>query len=324
MISTEFPTMRSIAGYGWKPDLGDFRDLVFTPRVFSLPEKVDLSAKFPEVFDQLRIGSCTANAWSAQVAYTIAVATGQTPPDVPSRLFIYYNERAIEGTTGEDSGAYIRDGVKTIATIGVCDEGEWPYDTSKFTLKPPAVCYTDSKKEIALKYMSVAPSDIQSALADNFAVVIGFTVYSSFENIDSTGIMPMPARNESVLGGHAVVVVGYETINGVLYFRCRNSWSKSWGYSGYFFMPAQYLMDRNLASDFWTIELVGDSVPPDPTPTPAPTPVDVSGTYEFGGLVASKLQRDAVAQGITVDQLVAKIVTHHYHLIPHLLDSLIP
>src|SRR2546430_11530119 len=64
---------------------------------------------------------------------------------VPSRLFIYYNERKIEGTVPSDSGAMIRDGIKSVASDGVCPEPEWPYVIAKFATRPTAKCYRDAK-----------------------------------------------------------------------------------------------------------------------------------------------------------------------------------
>jgi len=59
---------------------------------------------------------------------------------------------------------------------------------------------------------------------------------------------------ESVVGGHAVVIVGYDTAT--QRFIIRNSWGVSWGQSGYFTIPFEYVLNAGLASDFWSIRLV--------------------------------------------------------------------
>src|SRR5581483_9228194 len=92
----------------------------------ALPKKVDLRPKMPPVYDQGHLGSCTANAIAA--AFEFDQTQEKQPDFMPSRLFIYYNERASEGTTGTDSGAMLRDGIKSVAKIGVCDEQIWPYE----------------------------------------------------------------------------------------------------------------------------------------------------------------------------------------------------
>ena len=111
----------------------------------SLPTKVDLRSKMPRVYDQGHLGSCTANAIGA--AFEFDLMKQRQKDFMPSRLFIYYNERAIEGTVDSDSGAMIRDGIKSTAKLGVCTEDTWPYDLARFTEKPPAKAYTEAYKK---------------------------------------------------------------------------------------------------------------------------------------------------------------------------------
>lgn len=251
--------MKSIIGrsYGWIPDLPDHRDYVFTriAKPEALPAKIDLHNGCPPVYDQGQLGSCTANAIAGAVDFErnrqkLSFLT-------PSRLFIYYNERAIEGTVDQDSGAMIRDGMKTIGTQGVCPETMWAYDITKFQNKPTAACYTTASTHKALKYSRV-PQDVTSmktCLADGYPFVFGFTVYESFESstVAQTGKVPMPSTNESVLGGHAVLAVGYSDAS--QRFLVRNSWGAKWGINGYFTIPYTYLTNTDLADDFWTIRL---------------------------------------------------------------------
>ena len=176
----------------------------------------------------------------------------------PSRLFVYYNERELEGTVDSDAGAQIRDGIKSVGTQGVCSETEWPYDITKFTDKPPQNCYRDAVQYRAVSYQSVVQNlnQMKGCLAAGYPFVFGFTVYESFESqeVARTGHAPMPATTEQVLGGHAVVAVGYEDAN--QWFIVRNSWGTGWGMEGYFTLPYTYLIQPRLASDFWTIRLV--------------------------------------------------------------------
>jgi C1A family cysteine protease len=254
----EHPHKRQIQGYGWIPDLPDTRDLLFAPppeHAQGLPPSVDLRPKLPPVYDQGQLGSCTANAIAGAVEYNEMVESqGEA---APSRLFIYYGEREIEGTVGQDSGAQIRDGIKVVATIGAPPESDWPYDIAKFAEKPPQKAYDDAAKSKAIQYLSVAPNYLKGALAVNFPVVIGFTVYSGFESpeVAKTGILNLPQRGEQVMGGHAVVVVGYDDSS--QRFIVRNSWGSGWGQQGYFTMPYAYLLNPSLSSDFWTIRRVG-------------------------------------------------------------------
>lgn len=245
--------------YGWLPQYPDIRDLKFKRRLHdtALPPAVDLRPQDIPIFDQGQLGSCTGNGIAGAVGF-LRKKRG-LPVDIVSRLFIYYNERMIEGTVDQDSGAMIRDGIKSVAQLGVCPETEWPYDISTFTVKPSDACYADALKDVAVKYTAIDNTDInqiKDALASGFPVVMGFTVYSSFESeeVAKTGVVPMPAPAESVLGGHCVEIIGYTDAD--QRFLCRNSWGADWGMMGYMTMPFAYLANADLASDFWCIELV--------------------------------------------------------------------
>jgi C1A family cysteine protease len=184
-------------------------------------------------------------------------------------LFIYYNERALEGTVSSDSGAVIRDGIKVVNADGVCQETLWPYDIGMFTVKPPKRCYVAALTDKAVQYEAIQTlGDLKDAISSNLAVVFGFTVYQSFESqsVAQTGVMPMPKPHESTVGGHAVLAVGYSDAKSQLIVR--NSWGESWGDHGYFYMPYQYVTGSkassdsspingaHLASDFWAIQMV--------------------------------------------------------------------
>jgi C1A family cysteine protease len=250
--------------YGWKPDRPDFRDLVFEKSKVTAPPLPDLDLRSvqPPIFDQGQLGSCTGNGISAELE---AQALSQGLPfQAISRLFIYYNERDIEGTVDSDSGANIRDGIKSVNTTGACAESEWAYDISKFTVKPPPQCYTDALNFTASKYESVNQTlnDLQSALSSGRGLVIGISVYDSFESEETanTGIVSIPAASESQVGGHCVRLVGYTNngINGIpaKHFIGANSWGVDWGLKGYFAIPYEYILNPGLASDFWLIQAI--------------------------------------------------------------------
>ncbi len=252
-------SIRQQKRYGWRPDTPDMRDfLLAVAPSKKLPKQVSLRSQMPPVYDQGQLGSCTANSIGAILELN---ELKQKEPDAatPSRLFIYYNERVMEGTVTEDSGAEIRDGIKSVAQLGAPPENLWPYDITKFAQKPTAKVYAQAKKHQAVRYARVVQDTLplQNVLASGYAISFGFTVYTSFETaVGSDGIMPMPQPDEKVLGGHAVVAVGYKPIKGQLYFECRNSWGTSWGDQGYFWMPAAYITSSSLASDFWVIQQV--------------------------------------------------------------------
>lgn len=240
--------------YSWKPDVPDHRDVMFycDPCKEKPPQVVDLRHDCPSVADQSTLGSCTANALAGAMEFMRdKTATDYTPY---SRLFIYYNEREIEGNINDDSGAMIRTGVKTLAKFGVCPESVWPYDISKFTDKPDAESFEAAGFAKITSYFRLTTlDDMLRCLADGFPFVFGFNVYGSFESeeVATSGISNMPILGETMQGGHAVCAVGYDLTT--RRFLVRNSWGDTWGQKGYFTIPFEYLTDRNLSDDFWTL-----------------------------------------------------------------------
>jgi len=197
----------------------------------------------------------------------------QTPEFIPSRLFIYYNERVIEKRVAFDSGAQIRDGIKTLVSQGVCSEKDWPYDDTppaedggpfppgaRDGQKPPEHCYRVAKDYRAVSYHRVTQTLTQkrAALAEGYPLVFGFMVYSSFFQAPGRQrtVIPMPSTSDAIEGAHAVMAVGYDDAKS--WFIVRNSWGPNQGDKGYFYMPYAYLLDPSLASDFWTIRAIAD------------------------------------------------------------------
>jgi C1A family cysteine protease len=240
--------------YGWRPDKPDYRDYKYAtimPKA-PTPANVDLRKFCSPVEDQGYLGSCTANALVGALEF-LDIKNKKVPTDM-SRLFVYYNERVIEGSVNYDSGAEIRNGIKTLAKQGVCTERIWPYVINKFAKRPSATAYSEATRHVILDYYRMYTlQEMLACLASGYPFVFGFTVYSSFErpSVAKTGIVNMPTINESVLGGHAVMAVGYNSTQRRIIVR--NSWGKNWGMKGYFTMPYDYVSNRDLSDDFWVI-----------------------------------------------------------------------
>lgn len=243
--------------YGWKPSLPDNRDLTCQYDITDDLNSIDLRIKCSSIYDQGKLGSCTANAILSAYKYDEINQQGHINFE-PSRLFLYYNERQMEGKTEFDSGASIRDGIKSLNKIGVCSEDKWPYNISYFKYKPTQDCYTEAKGHGSLQYKRLIQDidQFKECLKSGFPFVFGFSVYESFEseNVAKTGIMKIPTENERVLGGHAVMCVGYNDDNKT--FIIMNSWGEDWGDNGYFYMPYDYIKNNNFANDFWTISKI--------------------------------------------------------------------
>lgn len=258
------PMSHTVVRFGWLPDLPDQRDLMYAaPRAGKkkLAEKIDLQKQCPAVYDQGQLGSCTANAIGAALEFGL-LKQRKSLDFMPSRLFIYYNERVIEHSVNSDNGAMIRDGIKSVNKQGVCPEKMWIYDINRFADKPAASCYAEALNHQVLSYHRVTRNlnQMKGCLVDGYPFVFGFTVYESFESasVAKTGKLNMPKQSESQVGGHAVLAVGYD--DKARRFLVRNSWGDDWGQEGYFTMPYDYLLEENLSDDFWTVRVVEENV----------------------------------------------------------------
>jgi C1A family cysteine protease len=250
--------------YGWTPDIPDQRDqYVAFPDIAKFKSMIDLrdTNLLPDVYDQGNLGSCTANALCTAFEYEYKRQFNGSETDIisPSRLFLYYNERVIENSVGYDSGASIRDGIKVLNKLGVCKESMCPYNIQTFDIKPTVNAYLDAQNYKSIKYKKLSKTldSIKSALTLSYPVSFGFSVYESFEDPDGvshTGIFNIPAIGEKILGGHAVLIVGYNDETDL--FLIRNSWGEDWGpLGGYFWMPYEFIISDS-CSDFWIIEKI--------------------------------------------------------------------
>lgn len=283
-------------GMGWHRDLPDFRDYaidheevkpqlqalgqrsvrdnlrqlgVLEATALTLPTTVDLRAWCSPIEDQRNLGSCTANAGAGMVEYFERRAFGRHTD--ASRLFLYKVTRDLLGWTG-DTGAYLRSTMGALALCGVPPEKYWPYDVARFDEEPTALCYAVAQGYQAMTYYRLDPVGtspatllqlIKTWLAAGLPAMFGFTVYSSYTQAGATGMIPFPTSGETVVGGHAVVAVGYDdnvrirnaspsAVDTVGALMIRNSWGTGWGASGYGWLPYDYVL-RAQAVDWWTL-----------------------------------------------------------------------
>ncbi|MFN9628874.1 MAG: C1 family peptidase [Cyanobacteriota bacterium] len=236
-----------------------------------LPASVDLRAFCSKVEDQKDIGSCTAHAGVGLVEYYMR-KTNNKHIDC-SRLFLYKTTRDLLGWKG-DTGAYLRSTMQAMVLFGVPPEEYWAYDTTKFDVEPSAFLYSFAGSFKALKYFRLDPAGtspsnllttIKTNLANSLPSMFGFTIYSSYTQAskENKGAIPFPGAGEKIVGGHAVVAVGYNdtikltnknsggptTIGALL---IRNSWGTGWGDGGYGWLPYDYVL-KGLAVDWWSL-----------------------------------------------------------------------
>jgi C1A family cysteine protease len=268
--------------FGYKPSKPDARDFLYkavAPQAVALPASVDLRDKCSPVRDQGQLGSCTGFAIAVGMREFLENATPTPPTPSPgcslaklllpqfvtqrfklaltplSPLFLYYEERALEGTVNEDAGAEPRDGFKVLNQTGCAKETDWPYIISRFKDAPPdAVVQSAADYKVSAYHRLADLTDAKTCLVGGAGFVLGFYVYESFESIGSDGKMPMPKTGEQIIGGHAVYAAGYfddASWPGGGYLIIKNSWGVGWGDQGYFYMPYAYLTP-DLVPDLWT------------------------------------------------------------------------
>lgn len=240
---------------GWVRDTPDHRDYQYLPRIglkaAELSPRVDLRGICPPVYNQGSLGSCVYQSAAAQLQI-VQVRTGYDEY-MPSRLFMYYCARVRQNSVSRDSGSSIRMSMKVMATDGAPDESLWKHNIKQYKTKPPANVYAAAKKHTIDEYQAVRQNlnDLKSALHEGFPVSFGFTVYKSFNSVGKDGMVPYPGKNEKVLGGHAVLLVGYE--DSKKRFIVRNSWGEGWGDNGYCYFTYDHILNSQLCSDFWVV-----------------------------------------------------------------------
>ena len=235
----------------------DTRDFIHVSSLSStlLPPNYSLRSKIPFIFDQGKLGSCVSNGVSLSIAYI-------NNNYVSSRLFIYYNGRVNANfDINSDTGLTIRDGCKSVSTNCPCDEINWTYDINKFNVKPSEDAYTKSLPLKDYQYISVQ-QDVQSiknAIYENNLVLFGFNIFDNFYNTGYDGIVNLPSPTDTCHGSHCCVICGYD--DNKKRFQCVNSWGVLFGNLGFFYLPYKYVLNPNMAHDFWYIKYTSDISP---------------------------------------------------------------
>jgi C1A family cysteine protease len=222
-----------------------------------LPAVVDLRRHCPPVYDQRHLNSCSANALAGAMRFD-EIKAGRLDVPEPSRLFIYFNERVLARAVEQDVPVSLRYGYRTVAKHGVCPEPMWPYDPRRFRRRPTPECYRSAMRHVAIEYYRIrrAVSHLRACLADHFPFVFALGVHRSMTRhpIAHTGVVTMPKRGDALLGGHAVLAVGYR--HATRQFIFRNSWGPAWGDHGYGYLPYEFVAACALTWDFWTMRRV--------------------------------------------------------------------
>jgi C1A family cysteine protease len=240
--------------YNLKPQKEDKRDYIYEPHILEVPSThflSDVQMVSCPILDQGNLGSCVSNA-----GYALFYILSKRKISL-SRLQLYMTSRAIDKSSlVEDSGATIRGCMKAVSKYGLCNEKIWSYDILNFDKLSPSEAFRNLYKLTNFIYTFIKQDlkSIKQVLASGKPVLIGILIYSSFESINATnyGIISIPdINNETLLGGHAILLVGYDDKTKV--FKFQNSWGVGWGDKGYGYIPYDYVLDNNLAFDLCTV-----------------------------------------------------------------------
>jgi C1A family cysteine protease len=223
-----------------------------TPSSIVLPDSFSLADKIKKVYDQGSTSSCTANA----LCQCFNILNDKDPSFYPSRLYNYAKEREMEQSTLdlEDIGAVESDGIYCALTYGICSESLWPFSYANIHDRPPPVCDKDAQLH-KIRDPIIVPQNIESikeVLSSGCPIMTAILLYPSFYTgtVKNTGIVPMPGVDEKPLGGHEVLMIGYD--NSTSMFLFVNSWGTEWGCQptnastrGYFWLPYNLVIDTD-------------------------------------------------------------------------------
>lgn len=210
-----------------------------------LPPSVDLRSTCLPPRNQGQEGCCSGFATAALRESMHCIATGSFLTEYLSPAYLYARTRMLEGTFPNDSGATLADEMHTLQNYGVCPESQLPYNQDASEAPTPisdvaAAPYrlASSPQRIGFPNL-ITPEAVKYWLATNKTpIAFGMPVYGSFEETGPDGIVSIPAATEKLLGGHAMLCVGYD--DATQRVTVRNSWGETWGLGGHCFIP--YLM----------------------------------------------------------------------------------
>jgi C1A family cysteine protease len=240
--------------YNLKPQKEDQRDYMYeqhsleTPSTYFLDYNQMISSP---ILDQGNLGSCVSNA-----TYALFYILSNRKISL-SRLQLYMTSRAIDQSSLiEDSGTTIRGCMKAISKYGLCNEKIWSYNILNFDKLAPSSAFRNLYRLTNFVYTFIKQDlkSIKEVLASGNPILMGILIYSSFENNNSInkGVISIPnINNEQLLGGHAILLVGYDDKTKV--FKFQNSWGEEWGDKGYGYIPYEYILNNNLAFDLCSV-----------------------------------------------------------------------
>jgi C1A family cysteine protease len=222
-----------------------------------LPRSKNIWNDLVPVVDQGPWGSCTAFAMRYAYMLWHLRTVGTLPPE-PSVAYWYAQSRTkLLGGNLQDTGSTTAATVWVLANLGTPTNTTWPYTAANVFIKPTISALTNPKNTVPVRITTfknaASTLDIlKRVIADNKTLLASIMVYSSMMKISVfvSGVVPMPnIRRESLQGGHAIAITGYDDT--IKRFIFRNSWGSYDGINGQYTIPYDYITNPQLASSFF-------------------------------------------------------------------------
>lgn len=178
-----------------------------------------------------------------------------------SRMFCYYYSRTtfsnLPGRPG--SKALIMDALAGAKSAGIALETDCPWDDAKLHFNPSPEAHRSASERKIVSYSQLSgPRDVKTVLSKKLPVIMGLNLWSSFNKINGSGLMPFPdQRKEKIVNNHSVCIVGYRSADDTLI--CRNNWGKEWGDHGYFYLPYRVMAYPDFLISLWAIDSINIS-----------------------------------------------------------------
>jgi hypothetical protein len=219
-----------------RPSPQDARDYHFRPlfTVSEIPDTLDLRKSLLPVRDQGAQGACFACSCAVMKEY-------QDATTVPLSAQYFYNQRTnlFDQDPTNDEGMFPRDALKVLRTQGMCLQNTYPYGS---THSIPTHAHEEARAHRIGSFVRVnTVHELRRSLFYHGPAIICFPVYNYTKQLWRPNI-----EGEHRGGGHAMVVVGYDSDG----FHVQNSWGPQWADNGYTYYP---LTDWGSHFECWSV-----------------------------------------------------------------------
>lgn len=225
----------------------------------NLPERVDLRQFCSPVENQENTKTCVANAVVSALEMH-QIKSGQPLTDL-SRLFVYYNARAIANTQNVDGGTFVQHAMAAVLAHGCCEARLWPFQKAMINTKPSKACYLDASFNQAVQFARTPHGQAAlGVLAEGLPVVFSLMAPLQYYVIaNETGVMPKPDQMQvaPIPTGHSMLMVGYDLSDRT--YLVRNSFGTAFGENGYCRIPFETLDVWGMPSEYWTIGAISQA-----------------------------------------------------------------